>query len=74
MIDYNFKALMDDERAARSKRDHQILYEHHSVNYVLLTTFGRHLACKRIISRHVPGERLAVYRLFRPHIFDSAID
>lgn len=77
MIDYNYAALVRDEMHARQERGdgEHIDYLENSVDYVLFTTFGsgsvsRHLACKRLLARRVPGERLAVYRVYRPHILD----
>ncbi|XP_025418282.1 hemK methyltransferase family member 2 [Sipha flava] len=75
MIDYNYRALVRDEMEARQKwtTNNDIIYKKTSADDVILTTFGsnstnRPLACHKILSRHVPGERLAVYRIYRPHI------
>jgi len=77
MIDYNYVALVKEEMLARSKRIGECsIVQEDSMNYVLFTTFGDNprntpLACHRILSRHVPGERLAVYRVYRPHVLDT---
>lgn len=78
MIDYNYAALVRDEMEARLKRatNDNIDYQENSADHVLLTTFGsnstcRPLACHKIISRHVPGERLAVYRIYRTNLLNS---
>jgi len=69
MIDYNYNALVRDEMQARRERaDPSIYYD--DLNSIELTTFGnRRLVCTRILSRNVPGERLAVYRIYRPTDF-----
>lgn len=80
MIDYNYAALVRDEMLARQKQtaDDYKFNQKNSTDYIMLTTFGstkdRRLACRRVLSRHVPGERLAVYRIYRPHILDGVID
>lgn len=80
MIDYNYAALVRDEMHARQEQtaDNYKLNQENSTDFIMLTTFGSsknsHLACHRILSRHVPGERLAVYRIYRPHILDGIID
>lgn len=74
MIDYNYTALVEEEILAQSKRtDERPIFQKNSMDYVLFTTFGKNpkntpLACHRILSRQVPGERLAVYCVYRPHI------
>lgn len=78
MIDYNYAALVREEMNSRCERvadDFEVIGENNSTDYLLLTTFGsgtmkKPLACHRIISRQVPGEKLSVYRLYRPHILD----
>lgn len=77
MIDYNYAALVKEELLARRKNSTDIctIYSENSADFVLLTTFGHNpknspLACRRLLSRHVPGEKLAVYRVYRPHILD----
>jgi release factor glutamine methyltransferase len=77
MINYNYAALVKDEMLARQERvtNNHIEYEESSPDILILTTFGsnpinRPLACRRLLSRRVPGELLAVYRIYRPHISD----
>lgn len=74
MIDYNYDALVRDEMQARRDRSDQNIY-YDDLNNIELTTFGsspasRPLVCTRILSRNVPGERLAVYRIYRPTNFN----
>ncbi|XP_026816536.1 methyltransferase N6AMT1 [Rhopalosiphum maidis] len=74
MIDYNYNALVRDEMQARRDRADQNIY-YDDLNNIELTTFGstpasRPLICTRILSRNVPGERLAVYRIYRPIDFN----
>ncbi|VVC36502.1 Hypothetical protein CINCED_3A015879 [Cinara cedri] len=79
MIDYNYAALVREEINARCEQDVNnfgVINENNSKDYVLLTTFGdgtakKPLACRRILSRQVPGEKLSVYRVYRPHILDN---
>lgn len=78
MIDYNYAALVRDEMQARQKRtnNENIIYEENSID-IVFTTFGsslvsKPLACQKILSRRVPGEQLAVYRIYRPHILDCS--
>lgn len=80
MIDYNYAALVRDEMLARQEQtadDYEFNPKNYT-DYIVLTTYGstkdRHLACRRVLSRHVPGERLAVYRIYRPHILDGVTD
>lgn len=77
MIDYNYAALVKEELLARRRHSTDIstIYPENSEDFVLLTTFGHNpknnpLACRRLLSRHVPGEKLAVYRVYRPHVLD----
>lgn len=82
MIDYNYTALVRDEMVSRCKQvtnDFEVISENDCMNYILLTTFGggtikKPLACRRILSRNIPGEKLSVYRLYRPHILDNSMD
>lgn len=80
MIDYNYAALVRDEMLARQEQttDNYKFNQENSTDYIMLTTYGstkyRYLACHRVLSRHVPGERLAVYRIYRPHILDGVTD
>lgn len=74
MIDYNYDALVRDEMQARRDRSDQNIY-YDDLNNIELTTFGsspasRPLICTRILSRNIIGERLAVYRIYRPLDFD----
>lgn len=74
MIDYNYSALVRDEMLARSERNKdQTISQENSTDILLLTTFGSDplntpLACIKILSRRIIGERLAVYRIYRPRI------
>lgn len=81
MINYNYAALVREELEARKKKttNDDIVNLEYSTEDVLLTTFGsnstpRPLVCHKILSRHVPGERLAVYRIYRPHVLNSTTD
>lgn len=74
MIDYNFKALVMNEIHSRHDTGDQKINLENSEDYVLLTTYGsgptsKPLACRRLLSRRIPGEHLAVYRIYRPHVF-----
>jgi len=77
MIDYNYKALVMNELAARRKHngENESINIENYADFIVLTTYGScskktPLACKHILSRRIPGERLAVYRLNRPHYVD----
>lgn len=78
MIDYNFAALVRDEmNSRREQADNLKFNDKNSIDYIVLTTFGstnKPLACRCVLSRRVPGERLAVYRIYRPHILDGVTD
>lgn len=78
MIDYNYKALVKNEICARSEHgiEEQNINVENFADYILLTTYGsapicKPLACRRLLSRQIPGEKLGVYRIYRPHILDS---
>lgn len=64
MIDYNFDALLINEMDARRNRNDDSIDD--TVDNFRLTTFGRPLICTKITSRHIPGELLSVYRVYRP--------
>lgn len=71
---------MSEEIRARHERNpnepaSEYVYQEGSANYMMFTTFGRNpiskpLACLRLLSRNVPGERLSVYRIYRPHFLE----
>jgi len=77
MINYNYKALVMNELSARRNRndENESLNIENYADCIVLTTYGScprktPLVCKHILSRRIPGEHLAVYRLYRPHIVD----